>query len=69
MDLLFGKIPYLNGGIFSEHELREISRIKYKDEAFEKLFGFFDKYDWYLDDRPLEKNEIRCFRIYLRKVY
>jgi len=58
LDLLFGKIPYLNGGIFSEHELEgKYSEINIKDEAFEKLFGFFDQYDWHLDDRPLENDK------------
>ena len=57
LDLLFGKIPYLNGGIFSEHELeRKYPGLNIKDEAFEKLFGFFDKYDWHLDDRHLEND-------------
>jgi hypothetical protein len=58
LDLLFGKIPYLNGGIFSEHELEgKYPEINIKDEAFEKLFGFFDQYDWHLDDRPLENDK------------
>ena len=58
LDLLFGKIPYLNGGIFSEHELEgKYPEINIKDKAFEKLFVFFDQYDWHLDDRPLENDK------------
>ncbi|MFQ6611318.1 MAG: hypothetical protein ACE5D7_11055, partial [Fidelibacterota bacterium] len=57
---LLGKIPYLNGGLFDEHELeKEYPEIDIKDDAFEKLFDFFDQYQWHLDDRPIaEGNEI-----------
>lgn len=60
MKKLLGKVPYLNGGFFEEHELE----IKYPkshipDNAFEKLFDFFDQYSWHLDERPLHAdNEI-----------
>lgn len=48
----YGKIPYLNGGMFDEHQLeREYLDIDIKDEAFEKLFDFFDEWNWYLDTR------------------
>ncbi len=54
LDDLLGTIPYLNGGIFGHHELEEkYPDIDIKDEAFEKLFAFFDQYQWHLDDRPL----------------
>ena len=47
-----GKIPYLNGGLFDVHELEnKYTNIKIKDEAFEKLFAFFDEYEWHLDTR------------------
>ncbi len=47
-----GRIPYLNGGLFDEHQLeRDFSGIEIKDEAFEKVFEFFDKYEWHLDTR------------------
>ncbi len=47
-----GKIPYLNGGLFDEHELEKtISGIDIDDKAFEGLFDFFDQYEWHLDTR------------------
>ena len=58
---LLGKIPYLNGGIFQEHELEQLpgDTIEIPDAAFEKLFIFFEKYQWHLDERPLRNdNEI-----------
>ncbi|MBP5480017.1 MAG: Eco57I restriction-modification methylase domain-containing protein, partial [Bacteroidaceae bacterium] len=48
----YGRIPYLNGGMFSIHELEEqYKNIDIKDEAFESLFAFFDQWHWHLDDR------------------
>ena len=58
---IIGKnIPYLNGGIFAEHKIeKDNPKIQIPDEAFEKIFTFFDAYDWHLDDRPLANgNEI-----------
>ena len=58
---LLGKIPYLNGGIFQKHEIETLhgQNIEIPDTAFEKLFAFFEQYDWHLDDRPLKNdNEI-----------
>ena len=57
---LIGQVPYLNGGLFAVHELEESHpAIDIPDEAFARLFAFFDAYDWYLDDRPLKSgNEI-----------
>ncbi|MDD2776202.1 MAG: hypothetical protein PHU06_09620 [Gallionella sp.] len=53
---LLGNVPYLNGGLFAVHELEENNPdIDIPDAAFERLFGFFDAYDWHLDDRPLSK--------------
>ena len=51
----FGKVPYLNGGLFAEHELeREYgAAIDIPDTAFSSLFAFFDEWDWHLDERPL----------------
>jgi hypothetical protein len=47
-----GRIPYLNGGLFDEHELEKIyNSIDIDDKAFEKLFDFFDQYEWHLDTR------------------
>ena len=58
---IIGKnIPYLNGGIFAEHKIeKDHPNIQIPDDAFEKIFTFFDAYDWHLDDRPLANgNEI-----------
>jgi len=61
MNHLLGKIPYLNGGLFLKHQIEELygEQIEITDNAFEKLFDFFDQYQWYLDERPLRAdNEI-----------
>ena len=57
---LLGQIPYLNGGLFDVHDLeRKHPQIEIDDEAFERIFAFFDAYQWQLDDRPLrDDNEI-----------
>lgn len=48
----FGRIPYLNGGMFDVHQLeRDYDSIDIKDEAFEQLFHFFDLWNWHLDTR------------------
>lgn len=51
---LIGNVPYLNGGLFERHSVEVVNTIAIKDEAFEKIFDFFDYYDWHLDDRPLK---------------
>ena len=61
MGRLLGKVPYLNGGIFQRHQIEELhgERIQIADAAFEKLFNFFEDYQWHLDERPLRNdNEI-----------
>ncbi|MBI2864012.1 MAG: Eco57I restriction-modification methylase domain-containing protein [Chloroflexi bacterium] len=58
---LLGKVPYLNGGLFLRHQIEEAhgATIDIPDAAFEKLFDFFDGYQWHLDERPLRAdNEI-----------
>ncbi|MDE0198240.1 MAG: Eco57I restriction-modification methylase domain-containing protein [Caldilineaceae bacterium] len=57
---LLGEVPFLNGGLFEEHVLeRDHPNIDIPDEAFERIFTFFDAYQWHLDDRPLRNdNEI-----------
>ena len=57
---LLGRVPYLNGGLFDVHELEQNNpEIQIPDEAFRKIFDFFDTYQWHLDDRPLRNdNEI-----------
>ncbi len=48
----YGRIPYLNGGMFDDHQLeRENQGIDISDVAFENLFNFFDKWNWHLDTR------------------
>jgi tRNA1(Val) A37 N6-methylase TrmN6 len=52
MQVEIGKIPYLNGGLFDEHEIEKShSDIDIDDKAFENLFNFFDQYEWHLDTR------------------
>ena len=57
---LLGRVPYLNGGLFLKHEIEErYPRIQIPDSAFERIFDFFDQYQWHLDERPLRAdNEI-----------
>lgn len=52
LEIEIGKIPYLNGGLFDEHELEKTyQKIVIDDKAFERLFNFFDEYEWHLDTR------------------
>jgi hypothetical protein len=47
-----GKVPYLNGGLFDVHELEvTYTGIQIEDKAFERIFDFFDQYEWHLDTR------------------
>ena len=57
---LLGKVPFLNGGLFDVHALeRDNPEISIPDDAFERVFNFFDGYRWHLDERPYrEDNEI-----------
>jgi hypothetical protein len=48
----FGAIPYLNGGLFEAHQLENnYKNISIQDEAFQKIFDFFDEWNWHLDTR------------------
>lgn len=48
----YGRIPYLNGGMFDEHKIEhDYTDIDIADEAFERLFNFFDRWNWHLDTR------------------
>jgi len=63
LERLLGNIPYLNGGLFDVHELEKPERygqaIRIPDQAFERVFDYFDQYQWHLDERPLRAdNEI-----------
>lgn len=53
---LVGRIPYLNGGLFNRHQIEENAdnRIDIPDRAFERLFEFFDGWDWVLEPRSPE---------------
>lgn len=47
-----GTVPYLNGGLFDVHELETTyTGIQIEDKAFERIFDFFDQYEWHLDTR------------------
>lgn len=49
---VYGRIPYLNGGMFEQHQLeRDYADIDIDDEAFVRLFHFFDTWRWHLDTR------------------
>ena len=60
LKMLLGKVPFLNGGLFDVHDLeRDNPEISIPDAAFERVFKFFDAYQWHLDDRPnRDDNEI-----------
>ncbi|HTW24459.1 MAG TPA: DNA methyltransferase [Candidatus Baltobacteraceae bacterium] len=63
LEKLIGRIPYLNGGLFDVHELERSDSygkdIQIPDQAFERIFDYFDQYQWHLDERPLRAdNEI-----------
>ena len=46
----FGRIPYLNGGMFEVHKLEvKYPNIDIPDSVFEDLFAFFDQWRWHLD--------------------
>ena len=48
----YGRIPYLNGGMFSMHQIeKENKDIDIPDKVFERLFAFFDEWHWHLDNR------------------
>ena len=55
----FGQVPYLNGGLFAQHELEERygEALDIADNAFQKLFAFFDEWEWHLDERPLKSGK------------
>lgn len=59
IEAAFGKVPYLNGGLFAQHqlELRYGEQLDVADAAFVKLFAFFDEWEWHLDERPLKSGK------------
>lgn len=55
---LLGSVPYLNGGLFETHDLeKDKDVVNIPDAAFQRIFDFFDAYQWYLDDRPLHDDK------------
>ncbi|MFN7715825.1 MAG: DUF559 domain-containing protein, partial [Pseudanabaenaceae cyanobacterium] len=53
-----GKIRYLNGGLFLEHEIeRNNPNIQIVDQAFEQVLSLFKRYSWNLDDTPGGKDD------------
>jgi hypothetical protein len=48
-----GNLPFLDINLFKEHqvELDNSSTVQISDEAFERIFAFFNTYSWRLDDR------------------
>ncbi len=56
MHALLGNVPYLGGDLFQVHQLeRATSQLHIPDEAFDRLFTFFERYQWCLDER-------QCYR-------
>ena len=51
---LLGDIPYLDGGLFQKHQIEEAhgEAIQVPDASFQRLFRFFDEYQWNLEQRP-----------------
>ncbi len=49
---LLSQVPFLNGGLFDVHDLeRDNPDISIPDEAFKRVFEFFEEYHWHLDER------------------
>src|SRR6266567_4437063 len=60
VDSVFGNIPALHCSLFDAHEFeRGDIGIDIANEAFARLFAFFNEYRWHLDERaPEAMNEI-----------
>lgn len=55
---LSGNVPYLNGKLIDLRQLEHAyCAVHIPDEAFERLFHFFDEFDWYLDAQPVHSNK------------
>lgn len=49
---LYGKIPYINGGLFASNQLElAYPDLDINDDAFIELFDFLDTWKWHLDTR------------------
>jgi hypothetical protein len=54
MEHLLGRLPYLHHELFSVHELEQKDcTIEIPDAAFERIFTFFDEFQWILAQRSL----------------
>ena len=54
LQALLGTIPYINGTLFVPHEVERCHReMMLPDEAFTRLFAFFDQYEWSLNEQPV----------------
>ncbi len=54
----FSDVPYLNGGLFQRHVIEErCPDISVDNKVIRQLLDYFNKYQWYLDDRPLRKED------------
>ncbi|HJT35550.1 MAG TPA: DNA methyltransferase [Pirellulales bacterium] len=52
LEELLGEVPYLNGGLFDQHELERANPdLEIPDRAFERVFAFFEDFDWTLEPR------------------
>ena len=56
---LLGHVPYLNGGLFAKHQIEKQygEKITIPNEAFERLYKFFQEFDWTLDERPIHSGK------------
>src|SRR5574337_1604601 len=56
---LFPYTTLFRSGLFLPHQIEEAHGeiIYMENEAFERLFEFFDRYQWHLDERPLRKDD------------
>ena len=59
-DALIGDVPRLNSDLFDKHEFEcQETGITIPDEAFERLFAFFDTFEWSNNESPSDnENEI-----------
>lgn len=46
----FGKIPFLNGGLFSKLDI-ETENVSISNETFKEILSFLDRWNWYVDER------------------
>src|SRR5579884_919906 len=48
---LLGNVPYLGGDLFQVHQLERAAPQRHiADEAFDRLFTFFERYQWHLEE-------------------